>query len=56
MWHSGSATTNEYASEVANSIEFFVGGEWVDASSDAPIDVISLSTEHGPTEHGRIVR
>jgi phospholipid transport system substrate-binding protein len=24
----------------------------VDASSDVPIDVITLSTEHGPTEHG----
>jgi hypothetical protein len=43
---------NEYASDVANSIIFFVGGEWVDASSGAPIDVISPSTEHGPTEHG----
>jgi hypothetical protein len=42
------ATTNEYAREVANTIKFSVGGEWVDASSD----VISLSTEHGPTEHG----
>jgi hypothetical protein len=42
---------NEYASEVANSIKFFVGGERVDASSDALIDVISSSTEHDPTGH-----
>jgi hypothetical protein len=33
---------DEYASDVANSIKFFVGEEWVDASSDAPMDVISI--------------
>jgi hypothetical protein len=27
----------EYVSEVASSIKFFVEGEWVDASSDAPM-------------------
>jgi hypothetical protein len=42
---------NEYRSEVANSIKFVVEGEWVDASSKAPIDVISPATEHGPAEH-----
>jgi hypothetical protein len=40
IWHSGSATTNQYASEVANSIKVFVEGGWVDASTEAPIDAI----------------
>jgi hypothetical protein len=35
------ATTNDYAREVANSIKFFIEGEWVDASSDAPINARS---------------
>jgi hypothetical protein len=39
---------NEYASEVANLVKFVVEGEWVDASSDAPIDVISPSTDGWP--------
>jgi hypothetical protein len=42
---------NEYSSEAANPIKFVVEGEWVDASSDAPIDVISPPTKHGPAEH-----
>jgi hypothetical protein len=43
---------NEFASEVANWVKFLVEGEWVDASSDTPIDVITSSTEHSPAEHG----
>jgi hypothetical protein len=51
---------NEYASKVTNSINFVVEGEWEDESSDAPVDVISPSPEHGPAEHamaglGRVV-
>jgi hypothetical protein len=42
---------NKYSSEVANSIKFVVEREWVDASSDAPTDVISPLTKHGSAEH-----
>jgi hypothetical protein len=43
---------NENASEVTNSIKFVVDGEWMEASSDVPIDMISSSTEYGPVECG----
>jgi hypothetical protein len=52
VWLYGNATMSEIASEVAKSIKFSIAGEWVDASSDAPIDVISSSIECGSTEHG----
>ena len=36
---------NEYARKIANPTKFFIGGEWVDVSSDTFNGVISLLAE-----------
>jgi two-component sensor histidine kinase len=38
-------TMNEYARKIANSTNFFIAGEWVDASSDTLNGIISLLAE-----------